>query len=141
MSLPDNAFITFYYNDGTFETVQAFTYQLALSKVKKEDPLSFYPFWQYGKNEGENELKWTEDKGWQPVIIKEPIKHETPDVSLEHKPFIAQGLDINGESIEKTVVVCLKNDQIAMHIPGFDSDCTYITKQQAMDFFGLIERE
>ena len=62
-------------------------------------------------------------------------------LSFRHSPFIAQGLDIHGNSIEKQIVVCLKDNQVAMHIPGFDSDCTYITKQQAMDFFDLIERE
>ena len=135
MPLPDRAFITFYYNDGTYETIQAFTYTMALSKAKKEDPLSFYPFWQYGRNEGENELQWGKEKGWVPV------NKSSSDESPEYKAFIANGLDINCNPTTKQVMVAIINNEKMMHVPGFDSDCTYITKEQAMNFFNLVERE
>lgn len=74
MSLPDCAFMTFYFNDGTKETVEAYTYSMGLSKLQKEDPLNFHPFWQMGKGEGQDSMTWVKEKGW--ILSKEANKQD-----------------------------------------------------------------
>ncbi len=62
------------------------------------------------------------------------------DIAKKHMSFEAESIDMNCVVTTKTISIATLNGQIAMRIPGFDSDCTFITKEQAMNFFDLVEQ-
>ena len=62
-------------------------------------------------------------------------------MSFIHKSFTTGGLNIHGDYEDKVIELCDYHGEVAMYIPGFDAECTFITKQNAMDFFGLVEKE
>lgn len=69
-TLPEAAFITFYYMDGTKETVQAYTFHMAVTKCKRTTAITDYMFWEYGRGEKDPYTWDSVTKKWRHGIKK-----------------------------------------------------------------------